>query len=163
MVCLCNESTPFKFLFTSIAMLTTFVWKNARITQTAAAAMRFISVKSILHGSPEAKEAGESEMLQHSRIVGRGKYVHGFETHRVKPDKAEEYKKAAERYYIGIKDDARLHVKLTGSWETVVGEQDTYVHILEYENYGGLSSTTKLLRTCPEVSSTILFCGYLRH
>lgn len=29
-------------------------------------------------------------------------------------------------YYAAIKDDPSLHVKLTGSWETVVGEQDTF-------------------------------------
>lgn len=66
--------------------------------------------------------------------------------HRVKPDAVGEYKKAAyvvhtlllskkvllmcavrrEEYYATIKDDPELHVKLTGSWETVVGEQDTF-------------------------------------
>jgi len=108
---------------------------------------RFISVQSLLHGSPEAKEAGDLEKMQHSRLVGRGKYIHGFETHRVRPDKLQDYKKAAERYYTGIQEDSRLHVKLTGSWETVVGDQDTFVHILEYENYGGYDKTTNLLKT----------------
>ncbi|THV07452.1 NIPSNAP-domain-containing protein [Dendrothele bispora CBS 962.96] len=107
---------------------------------------RSISVQSLLHGSPEAKKAGEIEVQQHSRLVGRGKYVHGFEIHRVKPDKSKEYKKAAERYYAGIKDDPKLHVKLSGSWETIVGEQDTFFHILEYENYGGYDKTTQLIR-----------------
>lgn len=32
----------------------------------------------------------------------------------------------SEKYYVGIKDDPRLHVKLTGSWETLVGNQDTF-------------------------------------
>jgi len=117
---------------------------------TTPSTTRSISVKSLLHGSPEAKKDGDLDILQHSRIVGRGKYIHGFETHRVKPDKTEEYKKAAETYYLGIKDDPKLHVKLTGSWETTVGEQDTFVHILEYENYGGLDKTIKLLRSSPE-------------
>ncbi|KAG5720537.1 NipSnap like protein [Termitomyces sp. T112] len=111
---------------------------------------RWISVKSLLHGSPEAKKDGELEIMQHSRIVGRGKYVHGFETHRVKPDKTEEYKKAAETYYLGIRNDPKLNAKLTGSWETVVGEQDTFVHILEYENYGGLDKTISLVRSSSE-------------
>ncbi|KAF9469793.1 NIPSNAP-domain-containing protein [Collybia nuda] len=111
---------------------------------------RFISVKSLLHGSPEAKKAGELDVLQHSRIVGRGKYIHGFETHRVKPDRVEEYKKAAEKYYIGLKEDPAMQVKLTGNWETVVGEQDTFVHILEYENYGGFDKTSQLLKSSPE-------------
>jgi len=58
----------------------------------SALSRRSISVQSLLHGSPEAKK---EEILQHSRLVGRGKYVHGFEVHRVVPNKAEEYKKAA--------------------------------------------------------------------
>ncbi|EIN13886.1 NIPSNAP-domain-containing protein [Punctularia strigosozonata HHB-11173 SS5] len=107
--------------------------------------IRSISVQSILHGSEEAKAEGEVEIQQHSRIVGRGKYVHGFEIHTVKPEAAEKYKKAAEQYYAAIKDDSELHVKLTGSWETVVGRQDTFVHILEYENFGGYDKSTKLI------------------
>ncbi|TFY64924.1 hypothetical protein EVJ58_g2289 [Rhodofomes roseus] len=69
-----------------------------------------------------------------------------FLVHKVKPDAVEEYRKAAEQYYSIIKDDPELHVKLTGSWETVLGEQDTFVHILEYENYKGYDMTTKKIR-----------------
>jgi hypothetical protein len=32
----------------------------------------------------------------------------------------------SEKYYAGIADDPEAHVKLTGSWETLVGEQDTF-------------------------------------
>jgi len=113
---------------------------------TAQGARRSISVQSLLHGSPEAKEAGDIEVLQHSRLVARGKYVHGFEVHKVKPDAIDEYKGAAEKYYTALKDDPELHVKLTGSWETVVGDQDTFVHVLEYENYAGFDKTTDLIR-----------------
>ncbi|KAF8641007.1 hypothetical protein AX17_000652 [Amanita inopinata Kibby_2008] len=101
--------------------------------------------KSFLHGSPEAKKAGELEVLQHSRLVGRGKYVHGFEIHRVRPDKSAEYKKAAESYYTDVRNDPNLRVKLTGNWEVVVGELDTYIHILEYENYSGYDETNRLV------------------
>jgi len=58
-----------------------------------------------------------------------------------------------ERYYKGIQGDARLCVKLTGNWETLVGDQDTFVHILEYENYAGYDKTTQLIR-----SSEVGFC-----
>jgi len=109
-------------------------------------ARRLISVQSILHGSPEAKQAGDLEVQQHSRLVARGKYLHGFEIHRVRPDAGDAYKKAAEKYYSAIKDDPKLHVKLTGSWETVVGEQDTFLHILEYDNYEGYDKSTTLIR-----------------
>lgn len=103
-------------------------------------------MQSILHGSPEAKQEGDVQVLQHSKLVARGKYIHGFEVHKVKPDAGKEYKKAAEAYYTAIKDDPELHVKLTGSWETIIGEQDTFFHILEYENYSGYDMTTKKIR-----------------
>ncbi|KAJ7070781.1 hypothetical protein C8F01DRAFT_975748, partial [Mycena amicta] len=99
-------------------------------------------IQSLLHGSPEAKQAGDLDVLQHSRLVGRGKYVHAFEIHRVKPDKTEEYKEAAEKYYVGVKNDAELCTKLTGNWEVLVGDQDTFIHILELESY---EKTSKLL------------------
>jgi len=124
-------------------------------------AKRSISVKSILHGSPEAKEAGDLEVQQHSRLVARGKYLHGFEIHRVKPDKTAEYKKAAEGYYAAIKDDPKLHVKLSGSWETVVGEQDTFFHILEYENYSGYDKTTALIRQSDHMKAYNAMLPYL--
>lgn len=37
-------------------------------------------LQSLLHGSPEAKQAGDADILQHSRLVGRGKYIHGFDS-----------------------------------------------------------------------------------
>jgi len=36
--------------------------------------------QTILHGSPEAKKAGELDMQQHSRLIARGKYIHAFES-----------------------------------------------------------------------------------
>jgi len=142
-------------------MWSTVSRRAANPTSLASSTKRLISVQSLLHGSPEAKKAGDLDILQHSRIVGRGKYIHGFETHRVKPDKTEEYKKAAERYYTGIKADSRLHVKLTGNWETLVGEQDTFVHILEYENYGGYDKTTQLVKTSEHLEAYRAMLPYL--
>jgi len=109
-------------------------------------AQRHVSVKSILHGSPEAKQAGDVDIQHHSKLIARGKYVHGFEVHRVKPETTEKYIEAAEEYYTGLKEDTDLHVKLTGNWQVVVGEQDTFYHILEYENYNGYDRTTAMLR-----------------
>lgn len=51
-----------------------------------------------------------------------------------------------ERYYKGIQEDSKLSVKLTGNWETIVGDQDTFVHILEYENYAGFDKSTHVIR-----------------
>nr|GAT57472.1 predicted protein [Mycena chlorophos] len=117
--------------------------KDQVITRTLKARMDSLSViQSLLHGSPEAKQSGDLDVLQHSRLVGRGKYVHEITVHRVKPDKTEEYKAAAEKYYVGIKNDSELGTKLSGNWEVIVGEQDTFIHILEIESY---AKTDKLL------------------
>jgi len=37
-------------------------------------------------------------------------------------------------------------VKLTGSWETVVGTVGEFTHILEYEGYKGYDATLRALR-----------------
>lgn len=128
-------------------MLNTIVRLSASPTSAASIAKRSISVQSLLHGSPEAKKAGEIEIQQYSKLIGRGKYIHAFESNRVKPDRIEEYKKAAEAYYTGLVKDESLQIKLTGNWETVVGEQDTFIHILEYENYAGFDKATQLIKT----------------
>ena len=47
---------------------------------------------------------------------------------------------------MGLVKDERLHVKLTGSWETEVGEKDSIFHILEFENYGGYDKTCELIK-----------------
>ncbi|OBZ79104.1 Protein NipSnap 2 [Grifola frondosa] len=127
----------------------------------ATQARRAISVQSILHGSPEAIQEGDVTTQQHSKLVGRGKYVHGFEVHKVKPDAVEAYKKAAEEYYTAIKDDPELRVKLSGSWETIVGEQDTFFHILEYENYSGYDSTSKKIRNSDHIKAYKKMIPYL--
>ncbi|KAJ1302818.1 hypothetical protein OPQ81_003124 [Rhizoctonia solani] len=111
-------------------------------------------LNSVLYGSEQAKKEGELEIQQYSRLIGRGKYIHGFEVHHVKPDKVQDYKKAAEEHYQALLADPELHVKLTGSWEVTVGKLDTFVHILEYENYGGYDRTTQAARESPKIRAT---------
>lgn len=53
----------------------------------------------------------------------------------------------SEQYYRGIQEDPELKVKLTGNWETLIGDQDTFIHITEYENYGGYDRATQIVRT----------------
>lgn len=66
----------------------------------------------------------------------------------MKLDRTEEYKAAAEKYYMGLVEDPELHVKLTGSWETLVGpDMDSFVHILEFENYTGYDRSMDLIRS----------------
>jgi len=39
-----------------------------------------------------------------------------------------------------LRDDPELQIKLSGNFEALVGEQDTFYHILEYENHSGLDN-----------------------
>jgi hypothetical protein len=32
----------------------------------------------------------------------------------------------SERYFTGLRDDSELQIKLSGNFETIVGEQDTF-------------------------------------
>jgi hypothetical protein len=134
-------------------MLSTYATR-ALFKQNAVPSSRTI-ISSILHGSQTAKDEASQ---QHSKLVARGKYIHAFEVHKVKPDSTEEYKKAAGEYYSSIASDPRLNVKLTGSWETLIGEQDTFVHILEYENYKGYDRSVALMReaSCKEALKAML-------
>lgn len=127
----------------------------ARCTASRASAIQTRGLlSSVLYGSEQAKKEGELEIQQYSRLIGRGKYVHGFETHRVHPDKVDEYKKAAQEHYEALLAEPDLNVKLTGSWETTVGPLDTFVHILEYENYGGYDRTTKAIKNLAKIQAT---------
>jgi hypothetical protein len=102
-------------------------------------------VKSVFYGSPTAQDE-ERKAQQHSKLVGRGKYVHEIQTHKVIPGKVEEYKALIGDYYKSIADSPEFALRLTGSWEIIVGELDTFVHIWEYEQMGGFESSKYKVR-----------------
>ncbi|SCV67705.1 BQ2448_5316 [Microbotryum intermedium] len=97
--------------------------------------------QALLHGSPEAKAEGEKAEGQHSKLVGRNRSVHEFQKHKVLPQHVEQYRELIAGYYKGIHESEDFHAKLTGSWEIVVGEVDTFVHIFEYEGLNGFEKT----------------------
>lgn len=86
----------------------------------------------------------------HSKLVGRGKYVHEKITHAIIPSKRDEYVEAAGKYYKALAQrgvNGELGgVKLTGSWETVVGSVGDFTHILEYEGHKGYDATSRALK-----------------
>lgn len=57
--------------------------------------------------------------------------------HRVKLDCHKEYVAAAEKYFTGLVQDPELRVKLTGSWETMIGA--------DLDSFGTLSSIMEFL------------------
>ena len=65
--------------------------------------------QSLFYGSKQAKEEGMIAHTSgaggpHSKLVGRGKYVHEKITHKVIPSQRDEYLKAAERYFTLLKE-----------------------------------------------------------
>ncbi|KAI9317647.1 nipsnap family protein, partial [Dichotomocladium elegans] len=48
-----------------------------------------------------------------------------------------------------IANDPKNELHLCGSWETVIGELDTFVHIWEYKGYPGHHNTTMRLASDP--------------
>lgn len=53
-------------------------------------------------------------------------YVKHYSEHKVKPGYAHEYKDLIAQYYSKIIQSDNPDVKLTGSWEVVVGDLDTF-------------------------------------
>ena len=114
--------------------------------------------QALMYGSKAAKAEGlvSSAATQHSKLIGRNKYVHERVTHCVIPSHRDAYVAAAEKYYRAIieRGDELGGIKLTGSWEVVVGSVGEFTHILEYEGYKGFDSTARALRT-DQVSSQL--------
>ena len=57
---------------------------------------------------------------------------------------------AAEKYFAKLMErgiDELGGVKLTASWETVVGSVGEFTHVLEYEGYKGYDETSRALRS----------------
>ncbi|BGP38860.1 hypothetical protein JCM10449v2_002798 [Rhodotorula kratochvilovae] len=110
----------------------------ARVLSTSAARASVKDYASaFLHGSEEAKEQAKE---QHSKLVGR------HVQHKVLPQHVEQYKKLIEGYYRGIHESNEFDARLTGSWEIVVGDVDTFVHIWEYQGLGGFEHTKMAIR-----------------
>jgi hypothetical protein len=106
--------------------------------------------QAILHGSKEAKEEGlvsgdakpstsDLAAQQHSKLIGRGKYVHEIVTHNIIPSHRDAYLEAAEAYYRALLERGAEFggIKTTGAWECVVGSVGEFTHIFEYEGYRG--------------------------
>ncbi|ODV89916.1 hypothetical protein CANCADRAFT_97831 [Tortispora caseinolytica NRRL Y-17796] len=92
-------------------------------------------VKAFLYGSTSAKQ--EQAEQSASKALMRGKYVHEITFHHVKPEYSDDYVALLEETFPKIANDASNQCKLVGSWRTVIGNLDTFVHIWEYDGYTG--------------------------
>jgi len=102
-------------------------------------------LSSLLHGSQKAKAEGAEEQ-SHSDRVARGKYIHEISEHKVHPGRLAEYRQSIGEYYSKIGETLPEYLRLTGSWECVVGDMDTFFHIWEYEGYEGFDHAEPHIR-----------------
>ncbi|KAK4686842.1 hypothetical protein P7C73_g3284, partial [Tremellales sp. Uapishka_1] len=97
--------------------------------------------KSFFGAKAEGLTTSGSGNVQHSKLIGRNKYVHEKITHSVIPSQRDAYLCAAEKYFSALvaksKSGQLGGVKLTGSWETIIGSVGEFSHILEYAGYKG--------------------------
>ncbi|KAI9488100.1 hypothetical protein BDB00DRAFT_66798 [Zychaea mexicana] len=103
-------------------------------------------IEAVLYGSKKTKE---EDNQTHSKMLARGKYVHELQKHKVRPDKVEEYINLVTSYLPKIANNPRNELHLCGSWEVVIGELDTFVHIWEYKGYPGHRNTMARLAEDP--------------
>jgi hypothetical protein len=125
--------------------------KAGAASRAAGKASRLVT--SILHGAGATREGGsELERLTetYSKILARGKYVHELQWHRVKPECVADYVKLIERHYPYIPMGDPNNVKLCGSWATLIGDEDQFVHLWEYTGYPGHAKTLERLNNDPK-------------
>ncbi|RUS35096.1 hypothetical protein BC938DRAFT_475882 [Jimgerdemannia flammicorona] len=100
-------------------------------------------IESMLYGSKKIKEEEEQT---YSKKLARGKYVHELQKHKVKPKYVEDYIKLISVHYPRIASDPENQVNLCGSWQTEIGDQDSFIHVWEYRGYPGHKQTMTRLR-----------------
>ncbi|KIS65992.1 uncharacterized protein UMAG_06082 [Mycosarcoma maydis] len=102
-------------------------------------------LKSLLHGSDKAKAEGVTTQ-SHSMQVARGKYIHEIQRQSVSPAHASEYRTLIAEYFPKLAEKG-LPMRLTGSWEVIVGDLETFYHIWEYDGYAGYDKAESALRS----------------
>lgn len=101
-------------------------------------------LKSLLHGSDKAKAEGVTTQ-SHSMQVARGKYIHEIQRQSVLPGHADAYRALIADFAPKLAAKG-LPMRLTGSWEVVVGDLETFYHIWEYDGYAGYDKAEAALR-----------------
>ncbi|PKY47740.1 NIPSNAP-domain-containing protein [Rhizophagus irregularis] len=99
--------------------------------------------QDILYGNPQIKE---EDSQAHSKLIARGKYVHEIQKHKIKPDCVEDYIKLISEHYPRIANNPKNSVHLCGSWQTEIGDLDSFFHIWEYQGYTGYHETLNQLK-----------------
>ncbi|GES85373.1 NIPSNAP-domain-containing protein [Rhizophagus clarus] len=71
---------------------------------------------------------------------------HEIQKHKIKPDCVEDYIKLVSEHYPRIANNPKNSVHLCGSWQTEIGDLDSFFHIWEYQGYTGYHETQNQLK-----------------
>nr|CAG8494826.1 5815_t:CDS:10 [Entrophospora candida] len=107
-------------------------------------------VHSILHGSAATKE---EDKHTHSKLIARGKYVHEFQKHKIKPEYVDDYIKLISLHYPRIANDPDNSVHLCGSWQTEIGDLDTFGY---HDTYNRLNNDSQYQQFLKKVRPMLL-------
>ncbi|KAE8156763.1 hypothetical protein BDV40DRAFT_305760 [Aspergillus tamarii] len=107
-------------------------------------------LSSLIYGTKEGQQLDKDIERSFSQVLARGKYVHSIVFHEVKPDRVDEYVDLVGQWYPRMAGTEENKVNLVGSWRTQVGDNDTFVHIWEYQRYEGYHASLHNISRHPE-------------
>lgn len=107
-------------------------------------------LSSLIYGTKEGQQLDKDIERSFSQVLARGKYVHSIVFHEVKPDRVDEYVDLVGKWYPRMAAMEENKVHLVGSWRTQVGDNDTFVHIWEYQRYEGYHASLHAISCHPE-------------
>lgn len=107
-------------------------------------------LSSLIYGTKEGQHFDKDIERSFSQVLARGKYVHSIVFHDVKPDKVDEYVDLVGQWYPRMAGTEENKVNLVGSWRTQVGDNDTFIHIWEYQRYEGYHTSLHNISQHPE-------------
>ncbi|CAI7578064.1 unnamed protein product [Penicillium glandicola] len=107
-------------------------------------------LSSLIYGTKEGQHFDKDMERSFSQVLARGKYVHSIVMHDVKPDKVDEYVELVGQWYPRMAGTEENRVNLVGSWRTQVGDNDTFIHIWEYQRYEGYHTSLHNISEHPE-------------
>ncbi|CRL20608.1 NIPSNAP [Penicillium camemberti] len=122
----------------------------SRDDQQQEAAAKRGPLSSLIYGTKEGQHFDKDMERSFSQVLARGKYVHSIVMHDVKPDKVDEYVDLVGQWYPRMAGTEENRVNLVGSWRTQVGDNDTFIHIWEYQRYEGYHDSLHSISEHPE-------------
>ncbi|PGH15272.1 hypothetical protein AJ80_05625 [Polytolypa hystricis UAMH7299] len=123
---------------------------DARQAELNSQAPKRGALSSLIYGTKEGQQLDKDIERSFSEVLARGKYVHSIVFHEVKPDKVDQYVDLVGKWYPRMASLESNKVNLVGSWRTQVGDNDTFVHIWEYQRYSGYHASLHAISEHPE-------------